>query len=186
MVEWYISFHFKKIKSMTQQEVESKYQELCITPSDINEHLPILRQYADKCESIVEMGVRGCVSLFAFLSSKASKVIAVDILDVWTPEVEKLTFICADDLQIDIEPTDFLFIDSKHTYEQLKSELKLHAEKVNKYIGFHDTFIFGRNSDDGTVMGLLDAIEEFLLDNKEWSICYQTDVNNGLTIIERK
>lgn len=166
-------------------EIEKRYQELCVTKSDINEHLPKLREYADKCDHITEMGVRGCVSLYAFLSSKASKVVAIDIFDVWTPDIDKLTFICADDLKIEIEKTDFLFIDTAHNYKQLIQELNLHAKNVNKYIGFHDTFIFGVNGDDGG-KGLLNAIDEFLKDNTEWFRDYHTDINNGLTIIQRK
>jgi hypothetical protein len=165
--------------------MEKIYKDLCNTESDINQHLPKLREYADKCDHITEMGVRGCVSLYAFLSSKASKVVAIDILNVWTPEADKLTFICANDLEIEIERTDFLFIDTAHNYKQLKKELNLHAKNVNKYIGFHDTEIFGINGDDGQ-MGLLPAIEEFLIKNKEWEMDYQVKFNNGLTIIKRK
>lgn len=169
---------------MTQSEIESKYKEFCITESDINLHLPTLRSYYDKCDHVTELGVRGCVSLFAALASNAKKVVAVDIFNVWTPTVEKLTFICADDLTIEIEETDFLFIDSKHNFVQCMAELNLHAKNVIKYIGFHDTAIFGINGDDG-LLGLTYAIDAFLEKNKEWSICYQTDVNNGLTIIEK-
>jgi hypothetical protein len=169
---------------MTKQEIESRYQALCKEPSDINEHLPKLREYADKCQHITEMGVRGCVSLYAFLSSAAAKVVAIDILNVAVPEVEKLQFICADDLKIEIERTDFLFIDTAHNYKQLAQELQLHAGQVNKFIGFHDTSIFGTVGDNGGG-GLLAAIHEFLECNREWKLVYQTKVNNGLTIIEK-
>lgn len=174
-------------KTTVSQEVENKFQELCRTPSDINIHLPILRQYADQCNHVTEMGVRGCVSLYAFLSSKAKKVVAVDILNVWTPSIEKLQFICADDLEIEIEQTDMLFIDSKHCADQLRKELSLHAGKVNKYIACHDTAknMFGINGDDGG-QGLLYAIDEFLINNPKWSIVYRTEVNNGLLIMEKK
>ncbi len=171
---------------MTEQEIQDKFIELCNTESDINQHLPVLREYADRCNHVTELGTRSCVSLFSFLSSNAKKVVAVDILNVAVPDVEKLQFICADDLQIEIEQTDLLFIDTLHQYQHLKKELALHSNKVNKYIALHDTNIFGRNSDDGTVKGLLDALDEFLLQNKDWSICYQTDINNGLTIIRRQ
>lgn len=171
---------------MNQQEIEAKYQELCATPSDINEHLPILRYYADKCDHATEMGVRACVSLFAFLSSSAKKVVAIDIFDVWVPECEKLQFICADDLQIEIEPTDMLHVDTEHNYNQCIQELNLHAKNVRKFIAFHDTGdIFGRNGDDGG-KGLLYAIEEFLEKNPEWHQVYQVNNNNGMTIIARK
>lgn len=170
---------------MTPEQIELKYQELCKTPSDINEHLPKLRGYADKCNHVTEMGVRGVVSTYSFLSSKAKKVVAIDILNVAVPDIKKLAFICANDLEIEIEATDFLFIDTAHNYKQLIQELNLHAKNVNKYIGFHDTFIFGKHGDDGG-KGLLFAIEEFLANNPEWETDYHTDRNNGLTIIKRK
>lgn len=170
---------------MTKEEIQHKYEEFCVTESDINQHLPTLKSYYDKCDSVTELGVRGCVSLFAALSSNAKKVVAVDIFNVWVPDVEKLTFICADDLTIEIEPTDFLFIDTRHCYEQLIQELNLHGGKARKYIGFHDTAIFGMDGDDGG-RGLLFAINEFIDKNKEWNRVYETSNNNGLTIIERK
>lgn len=165
-------------------EIENRYKELCDTPSDINQHLPKLREYADLCDHVTEFGVRGCVSLYAFLSSKASKVVAVDIFDVWTPKVDKLTFICADDLTIEIEETDMLFIDTKHNYIQLSKELSLHAGKVNKFIAFHDTNIFGHHGDDGG-KGLLYAIDEFLIANPAWEIDYRSEENNGLIILKK-
>jgi hypothetical protein len=164
--------------------IEEKYRQHCHTPSDINKHLVTLRKYADECDHVTEIGVRGCVSLYAFLSSNASKVVAIDIHNVDTPDVEKLKFICADDLTIEIEPTDLLFIDTAHNANQLRQELKLHAGNVRKYIFFHDTFYFGRNGDDGGE-GLLYAIEEFLHNNPEWKQFYHTDVNNGLTGLKR-
>lgn len=164
--------------------LEEKYDELCRTPSDIYEHLPTLRKYADECEHVTEMGVRGCVSLHAFLVSKAHKVVAYDIANVAVPECSKLTFINSDVLTVDIEPTDFLFIDTLHTYDQLKSELIRHSSKVSRYLGMHDTTMFEWGGEDGG-RGLEPAILEFLAANPEWSECYRSRANNGLTILSR-
>jgi hypothetical protein len=38
--------------------LKNKYNILCNTPSDINEHLPTLYKYATECESIIELGIR--------------------------------------------------------------------------------------------------------------------------------
>jgi len=173
-----------KPRKMNKDEIELKYQEFCKTSSDINMHLPTLREYYDTCDHVTEMGVRGCVSLMAALASNAKKVVAYDIHNVWVPKVEKLTFHCADDLEVEIEETDFLFIDTLHDYDQLKAELELHAPKVRKWIGFHDTFFFARRGESGG-KGLMDAIDEFLSENTGWSICYHSDENNGLTIIQK-
>lgn len=167
-----------------ESEIERRYQELCLTPSDINEHLPVLRLYADRCEHVTEFGVRGCVSLHAFLASKAKKVVAYDIQNVSVPECEKLTFICADVLTVEIEPTDMLFIDTKHTFVQLNRELVKHVKKARSYIAMHDTTIFGEHGEDGAP-GLNYAIQIFLEDYSEWRECYRSTANNGLTILER-
>ena len=47
--------------------ISNKYNDLCQTSSDINEHLPTLYEYAKKCNSIFEMGIRGCVSSYALV-----------------------------------------------------------------------------------------------------------------------
>jgi hypothetical protein len=59
--------------------LQEKYDELCATRSDINEHLPTLKQFAEKCEHITEMGVRGVVSTYAFLMGGPKKLIGYDI-----------------------------------------------------------------------------------------------------------
>ena len=48
------------------EQVRNKYTSLCNESSDINEHLPTIYKYATECESVLELGVRGCVSSWAF------------------------------------------------------------------------------------------------------------------------
>ena len=167
---------------MTIQEL---YERNCNTPSDINEHLPILKTYYDKCNHITEFGVRGAVSLSAALASNASNVVAYDISPVAVPESEKLTFIHASSLEVEIEPTDFLFIDSLHTYGQLSQELQIHAYNVKKWIAMHDTVSFGEHGEDGQP-GLKYAVDDFLSANQQWTIDMIRGNNNGLTILRRK
>jgi len=164
--------------------LEELYKKNCETPSDINEHLPVLKEYYDQCEHVTEIGVRGGVSLSAALVSNAKKVVAYDISPVEVPESDKLTFICASSLEVEIEPTDFLFIDSLHTCDQLKRELGLHAINVRKWIGMHDLETFGLNGEDGG-LGLKYAVDEFLEGNTHWGIVYFSRDNNGLMILER-
>ncbi len=175
--------------------LEEQYQINCETPSDINELIPILKEYYDKCDSICEFGVRGCVSLSAALVSKAKKVTAYDIMDVAVLKCDKLTFIKGSTLEVEIEPVDFLWIDTFHSAWQLKQELELHADKALKYLGFHDVFTFYENAEpsfdpalntiEGIEKGLKYAIEPFLENNPQWKECYRTDRNNGLLILER-
>jgi hypothetical protein len=181
-----------------------KYTEKCNHPSDINQLLPYLKEYADKCETVVEMGVRTVVSTYAFLASSAKKVIGYDIetqpevaecIEIAKNAGKDFVFIEADVLKTEIEPVDFLFIDTFHTYSQLKAELALHASKAKKYIGFHDTTSFefvGEQSYASIAhnamncgRGLWPAIEEFLAENPEWKIDLRITFNNGLTILKK-
>lgn len=179
--------------SMLQQE----YNTALSNVGDINEHLSVLRGLAERCSHITEFGVRYGESTKAFLMSDA-KLISYDIhqndyvnnLFLLANKAGKnATFFEANVLDIDIEPTELLFIDTLHNYGQLKAELSKHASKVSKYIVFHDTHTFGVKDEIPSVaggkQGLLPAIVEFLIDNKEWKFKTLLTNNNGLTILER-
>ena len=166
----------------------------CKTPSDINEHLYILENYAKKCDTICEMGVRKGISTWSFLNARPKKLVSYD--KEYSQDLEKhkeyakkegvdYEYIVQDVLQTQIDEYDFLFIDTWHTYTQLKQELKLHANKAKKYLAFHDVFSFGQRGEDNQDLGLIPAIMEFLIDYPEWKISYYTPKNNGLLILEK-
>lgn len=175
--------------------LKKEYDTFCkLSPSDINEHLPTLYEYAKKCDHVTEMGVRGGNSSRAFLYANPKKYIAYD-LELFDRVVELFDYskklgndhhyIKDNVLEIEIEETEFLFIDTWHRYDQLKKELKLHSGKVKKYIAFHDTESFGRTGEGGG-KGILYAIEEFLDENSNWKIVHDAKNNNGLMIIEKE
>lgn len=178
-------------------QLQSIYNEKCSIPSDINEHLPTLKKYADECEHITEMGVRWVVSTYALLMGKPKKLISYDINPINSEPIQQLVkdvtdfeFRVANTLELEIEETDLLFIDTLHNYNQLKGELELHANKARKYIIFHDTTSFEwiGESYNGKVdeIGLWPAIEEFLETNTNWELYERFENNNGLTILKRK
>ena len=199
--------------------LEELYEQACSEyMSDIYMHLPVLYKYAKGCEHVTEMGARGGNSTRAFLYANPKKFVSYDY-QYSTPEPHLISevnalisifekskeqgvnceYIGADVLQIEIEETDLLFIDTWHCYSQLKKELEIHSDKVRKYIAFHDTFTFGQKGEGypsldvnhpnrdvmNGDMGIRRAIDEFLATNSNWSICYETEENNGLIIIER-
>jgi hypothetical protein len=186
--------------------LETKVNEIYLTPSDINEHIPTLIKYGHECESITEMGVRGICSTWAFLGSSPKKMRSYDIQhpSIWGGDIESVketaeaygidfNFILADVLKVEIDETDLLFLDTWHSYKQLKSELNLHASKVRKYIIFHDTTSFATKDETsyeiwgeewkGEGIGIWLAIEEFLQFNPKWELIERFENNNGLTII---
>ena len=183
---------------MTQQQ---HFSELCSRPSDINEHLDTLRFYANQVKHVTEMGVRSVVSTFAFLMGKPEYLVSIDInhpskysggtnnlaLAKQYADENNIDFIfqLGDTRKIKIDPTDFLFIDTWHVYEQVKEELRLHADSVSTYIGFHDTTTFADRGESSGHVGLWPAIEEFLDEHPEWKIEVRRTNNNGLTILKR-
>ncbi len=181
--------------------IDEKYQQFCRMSSDINEHLPVLRRYAQNCDTVVEFGVRGVVSTWAFLAARPKRLISVDVVhpsrvggdlrDVvafaFAAKVE-FQFIEASDLEITIPECDLLFIDTWHVYEQLKAELERHASKVNNFIILHDTNTFGNVGESAGHRGLRPAIELFLgsPEGLHWTVVEELYNNHGLTILGRK
>ena len=177
-------------------KLQEIYEGLCNTPSDINEHLPTLKKYAEECEHITEMGVRWIVSTYALLMGKPKEMISYDINSIhWdvirdmVKEDTDFRFEVANTLDLEIEETDLLFIDTLHNYNQLSKELKLHGNKSKKYIIFHDTTSFEwiGESYEGKIdeIGLWPAIEQFLEANPHWELHERFTNNNGLTILIR-
>jgi hypothetical protein len=155
------------------------------------------------------MGVRWIVSTYAFLVAKPKKMFSIDIQHPlnWGASIEQVEeyakeigcqykFWQTNNLEIEIEETDLLFIDTWHSYKQLKAELDLHASKVKKYIILHDTVLFGDKDELNSYnefgwyneldkKGLTPAINEFLEEHKEWNTHKVYTNNNGLTILKR-
>jgi FkbM family methyltransferase len=187
---------------------EEEYQNACKIESDINQNLPVLHEIAKECSHITEFGVRSGSSTRAFLNTSAklrSYDLKIDsnvnhLFDVAKKLGKDVSYAEADVLNIEIEDTDLLFIDTWHQYEQLKHELQTHSKKVKKYIAFHDTQTYGvtgekcSNASSGEIvtgymenpMGLLPAIIEFTISNPDWQFKIHKTNNNGLTVLEKK
>jgi len=141
------------------------------------------------------MGVREVVSTWAFLNAKPRKMVSYDLytsthinepLRLAKESGIDFSFVEANVLEVDIEKTDLLFIDTAHQYEQLKNELSKHSGKVKKYIILHDTTLFAHTDEStGNVGGLVKALDEFLEENSNWQRKEVFTNNNGLTVLER-
>lgn len=160
--------------------------------SDMRQYLPTLFEFGAKVKHITEFGVRAGVSTCAFLATRPKKMVAYDIKKfdgvdelIELSKKENINFIykLESTLETTIEPTDLLFVDTLHDYEHIKKELELHAEKVSKYIIFHDVVQYGTRGGNGGV-GIMPAIDEFLYNNKEWEILLMRFDIPGLMIIK--
>jgi hypothetical protein len=182
----------------TRRELEERYARLCVEESEINEHLPTLRQLASECDVVVEFGTWFCKATTALALGARRQFITCDHL-IWGDVEEikrhieliaslaasKFEFIEADtSLPGIFSSCDLLFIDTLHTYGQLRAELAAHGNKARKYLVLHDTIKFGEVGDDGG-KGLQPAIDEFLAANPHWQIQTENRNNNGLMVLRR-
>jgi hypothetical protein len=176
--------------------LEEKYQHLCATPSDINDALPVLREFASRCKHVTEFGIRTAVSTTALLAAQPDRLISYDIeLNMqFLRDLDRVkgrtnfSYRLGDTRHIQIEPTNMLFIDTCHQYQQLKTELERHAGMVSTYLAFHDTWGY-RFTDEGDSptfkKGLWPAIDEFL-NGEAWENVYEIRDRWGLTVLKRK
>ncbi|MCB1712717.1 MAG: hypothetical protein KDH96_09665 [Candidatus Riesia sp.] len=170
--------------------------------------MPVLKEYAEKCSHITEFGVNAANSTAALLAGFPQTMRSYDIqtlkelheagdleflLEAAQENNIDFQFINKSSVQIEIEPTDLLFIDTWHVYLQLIQELRLHYSKVRRYIIVHDTEIFkdkdiriNYRNEESPGRGLMTAINDFLNEHSEdWRIKKHYTNNNGLTILER-
>jgi hypothetical protein len=139
------------------QTILDNYRHHSESTGDINEHLPTLARYASECESIIELGVRGCISSWAFckgLLNNNKPIKKMFLNDITVCDIESLlcaakspdvnidvTYQWINDLLVDTSclETDLTFIDTWHVYAQLKRELEKYSKITKKYIIMHDT-----------------------------------------------
>lgn len=174
-----------------------EYEGARVGPSDINEHVPILCELAKNCREygVTELGVRYGESTRAFIHAGV-KLRSYDVAMFETVEElfaqarrggQDAKYIYGDSLKIEIEPTDMLFIDTNHTYEQLTEELERHAPMTRKYIAMHDTYNMGLGAYNTEPRGLLTAIIDFMIRHpRTWAFHSHYTNNNGLTILQRE
>lgn len=160
---------------------ELLYAHACAVPSDINEHMPLLRELASRCRHVTEFGMRWARgSTLAFLAAQPEVLISWDLdpANVTGENAAGLVKLAGktrfqprtgDTLQIApiglYDRTDLLFIDTLHTAKQLLTELERHVDPkhqpVRKFLVFHDTKTFGLEGEDGSAPGLRAAIQQF-------------------------
>lgn len=174
----------------------------------ISPHLPRLRSLATGLRLAVEFGVKRGASSSALLLG-AEHVISYDIAE--TREARELERVAGPRWEYRIGDSrkappvacDLLFIDSLHTYEQMKAELERHASHVQRYLAFHDTITFGTVGARGEsgeqawqyrkgqsvpleFLGIRHAIDELQMRDPSWRIAAAFPDSHGLLVLERR
>ncbi|HSX26205.1 MAG TPA: hypothetical protein VLE89_04270 [Chlamydiales bacterium] len=212
--DWEIS---EKVPNPTLDKIYTYYAGLPARQCDIGEHMSLLRQLAKECQTVVEIGVGGVISTWGLLkglsesSSPHRRYMGVDILEPTvcnfdlarkfaTEQGIEVLFQMENDLYIDLDPVDLLFIDSLHTYCHLTYELETFSPKVGKYIAIHDTSEpWGDRNDldyqgnyseypasyDRNKKGTWPAVVDFLVGHPEWKLQERRLNCHGFTVLKR-
>jgi hypothetical protein len=174
--------------------IDELYSVARATPSDIWEDLELLARLSSLSDHVTEFGVRHGISTTALLFGRPQVVVSYDAIPPPTLDVlaqaaceakVRFEFHQAGVLNIEMEPTDFLFIDTLHTYDQLTAELAKHAGKVRRFVALHDTSTFGDRGEPSGAVGLWPAVSRFLRESPDWALAFYVTNNNGLTVLER-
>lgn len=185
-----------------------EFYETCLTiPTAITPHLQTLRHYASKCEIACEFGVKRGFSSSALLMG-AAVVHSWDIAP--TREAQRLAQLAPrwdyhiEDSRLCQTPVcDLLFVDSLHTYAQVKAELDTMRGLIRKYLICHDVLTFGSVGADGESgrqswayepgqsvpqehLGIMPAILEFMAADPCWDVLEINPYSHGLLVLKRR
>ena len=182
---------------MTRADAELEFLKLCETPSDINQHLAMIRaicshrfNVTEMWAKVVEFGVRSGNSTKAILASGIDEYFGFDI-NPCAPDLP--AFAKAFDVdftfrQIDIrklttndmpDRVDVVMIDSLHTFDQVNHELSLIDPYECSFVIFHDTHTFAKHGEDGHPPGINKAINQFLDTHSSWTVFSHQTNNHG-------
>lgn len=152
-----------------------------------------LKRVAEQCESYTEFGVnQGTTLATVMLTNTVKKIRAVDIkLAAYNPAKPFFEQYAKDNsidysiteastLDISIEPTDMLYIDTVHNCNHLMKEINKHINRVHKYVIFHDTEI------SQGPQKLSVCIKQFVSTHPEWEVVTDCVIDVGFMTIKRK
>jgi len=188
-----VAFRSAKVASSPEPAatLEDLFRRAADTPSDINEHCAKLRNLAADCKHVTEFGMRPAVSTVALLAGQPQRLVTYS--DTPDPILSRLqdqsgrtqfSAKAGNSLNVEIDETDLLFVDTIHTDGHLSAELARHADQVRRWIVLHDTETYGEKGEDGGP-GLLPALRRFMCANPQWSVVYHRQENHGLTVVSR-
>jgi hypothetical protein len=177
------------------KEVDQRFQIERLNPaSDIHSHLDLLYRYASSCDTVTEFGTRHGHSTTAFLRALPRRLVCYDLerqpevgrLERWAAQLGvDFQFHLEDTRTALIEPTDLLFLDTRHDYEQLRAELADKENLVRRYLIFHDTETFGETGEDPSMVGIWPAVAAFLRRCPAWRLVHHSPACWGLTVLAR-
>lgn len=188
--------------------LESIYEHHCRAGTAMSPHLPRLRELATGLDTVVEFGVKRGGSSSALLLGAPNvysyDVVANEEAAALKRAVPRWNYLLQDSRTSEVPECDLMFVDSLHTYAQVRAEL-LHAGKVRLYgyLVFHDVTTFGevgamgetgrqswtyapgKGSVPQDCCGIRPAIDELMIRDPMWRIIERRVESHGLLVLER-
>lgn len=182
---------FEALSGLTAWLLDQHYQAACTTPSPLQLHLPVLCDLARECKHVTDVGTGEGKAALAFLWAQPNTLVCVDVVQHSFVESLKsmagttqLTFHRADSMEIDLDETDLLFLDTRHDGPLLQEELRRHANKVRKYLVLHGTAKYADQGETQTQPGIKRVIDEFLTGNT-FRVQQVFEEGEGLNVLAR-
>ena len=183
-----------------EPRIAAEYQKWCKTKHASSPHLPRLFQLAQECDTCVELGCKNGASATALLAGCKGDVWSYDILPTsralamreWAGD--RWHYVCPQDTRTaDIPHCGLCFVDAMHQYDHVRTELTRHADKVSRYLVFHDTITFGSVGavdESGKavpgILGIRPAIDELMLRDRSWFLVRHDYHSHGLLVLQRR
>lgn len=170
--------------------LEQLFEQAKTQQSDLNFHVPKLRELAEKCRHITEIGKRSQATV-AFLAAQPERLVSHNlalrgnsVLAALKSRAGKTDFIIdqVDCMTVDAETTDLLFIDEHHRADRVWAQLEKYGAKCRRYIVLHDTHLHAEVGQDN-MPGILPAVRRWVKERPEWSVIYHTVDQYGLTVL---
>lgn len=187
---------FNKSPDLADETLRQRFARVKETDGDLSGHMEFLQGIATEYRHITGLGLGNGDAAIAFLSSLPPKNVVFYESQYANPvsgvqrclrgSPRDVVFECktTETTSVDINETDLLFIDTKHTKKHLQRELASHASKVRHLIVIHDTETFAHAGEDGED-GIWGAIEEFITQRPQWKIMDRRRNCHGLTVLKR-
>lgn len=158
---------------------------------DLNDHFDTLKALAAKCTHVTEftkkrestLALAGGKPVKLVTYTKEPDILLKQIVLVRPPDSTEI-YADTDSLMVpEIDETDLLYLDTVHSAERLRMELKNHAKNVRRFIVVRGTGSNGVVAEGTKGEGLFYAIEEFIKDNPDAFVLHHAENQWGITVI---
>lgn len=157
-------------------------------------------KYASRVKHVSIIGCGSGLSLLTAIAAKPEKIClynnvnqdVAQFQDICNSEGIEFQFQVMDSLAFPsvIQPTDLLYLDTIHEGHIKSSELRLHGDKVSRYILIPNTYTNAHDPQSGTTLpnniqpcGLIHGINTFINESPSWHIWEHLYYEPGLTVL---